>query len=151
MLIFIITKYTDDDTLSRLVLFPLFAAELGDHDPEVHSGNYITDYELVARQTHELEEKAMELHQKLKGLTPSEADILFLKKAATLDTYGIDPNPVKVSMPFVVASPITRRMKGKVVKNFFFFTFLEKVINTSYVDLTHACVCDYVARHILLL
>lgn len=71
-------------------------AELGDHDSEVHAGNYISDYELVSRQSHELEEKVMELHQKLKGLTPSEADILFLKKAATLDTYGIDPHPVKV-------------------------------------------------------
>lgn len=71
-------------------------AELGDYDPELHTGNYISDYELVSRQSHELEEKVIELHQKLKGLTPSEADTLFLKKAATLDTYGIDPHPVKV-------------------------------------------------------
>lgn len=38
----------------------------------------------------------MELHQKLRGLTPTEADTLFLKKAASLDTYGLDPCPVKV-------------------------------------------------------
>ena len=72
------------------------AAELGDYDPEVHVGNYAADYELVSRQSAQLEEKAIELHQKLKGLTPSEADILFLKKSATLDTYGVDPHPVKV-------------------------------------------------------
>ncbi|CAL8138232.1 unnamed protein product [Orchesella dallaii] len=84
-------------TLSDMATLASFIiqSELGDHDPEVHTGNYISDYELVSRQSHELEEKAMELHQKLKGLTPSEADILFLKKAATLDTYGIDPHPVK--------------------------------------------------------
>ena len=56
----------------------------------------MADYELLSRQLPELEEKAMELHQKLKGLTPSEADILFLKKASSLDTYGVDPQPVKV-------------------------------------------------------
>ncbi len=77
-------------------VFVCFIAELGDHDLDTHTGNYIADYELVSRQSHELEEKVMELHQKLKGLTPSEADLLFLKKAATLDTYGIDPHPVKV-------------------------------------------------------
>jgi hypothetical protein len=76
--------------------FVYFPAELGDSDPELHLGNYAAEYEVVARQSPELEEKAMELHQKLKGLTPSEADTLFLKKAATLDTYGVDPHPVKV-------------------------------------------------------
>ena len=74
----------------------MFAAELGDYDPEIHVGNYAADYELVSRQSQQLEEKAIELHQKLKGLKPSETDILFLKKAATLDTYGVDPHPVKV-------------------------------------------------------
>jgi hypothetical protein len=40
----------------------------------------------------------MELHQhqELKGLTAAESDVLFLKKAASLDTYGVDPHPVKV-------------------------------------------------------
>jgi len=79
-------------------IFSLLAAELGDYDPEIHVGNYVADYELLSRQLPELEEKAMELHQKLKGLTPSEADILFLKKASSLDTYGVDPQPVKVWM-----------------------------------------------------
>lgn len=77
-------------------LFFWLLAELGDYDSEIHTGNYAAEYELVARQSQELEEKAIELHEKLKGLTPIEADTLFLKKAATLDTYGLDPCPVKV-------------------------------------------------------
>lgn len=72
-------------------------AELGDYDPNVHIGNYVAEYELVARQSAELEEKVMEYHQELKGLTASESDVLFLKKAQGLDTYGIDPHPVKVT------------------------------------------------------
>ncbi|CAG7786897.1 unnamed protein product [Allacma fusca] len=82
---------SDMATLASFIL----QSELGDYDPEVHLANYAGDYELVSRQSPQLEEKAMELHQKLKGLTPSETDILFLKKAATLDTYGVDPHPVK--------------------------------------------------------
>lgn len=77
---------------------PKFSAELGDFDPEIHVGNYAAEYELVSRQTPELEEKAIELHQKLRGLTPTEADTLFLKKVASLDTYGLDPACVKVSI-----------------------------------------------------
>jgi len=58
----------------------------------------VAEYELIARQTTELEEKVMELHPELNGVTASEADVRFLKKAQTLDTYGIDPHPVKVAL-----------------------------------------------------
>lgn len=72
-------------------------AELGDYDPEVHTENYIAQYELVSRQTPEFEAKVMELHQPLKGTSAAESDEAFLKKAIALDTYGVDPHPVKVS------------------------------------------------------
>lgn len=32
-----------------------------------------------------------------RGQVPSEAEANFLKKASTLDTYGVDPHQVKVS------------------------------------------------------
>ncbi len=35
------------------------------------------------------------------GQVPSEAEGNFLKKACTLDTYGVDPHPVKVSITLV--------------------------------------------------
>ena len=31
-----------------------------------------------------------------RGQVPAEAESNFLKKAASLDTYGVDPHPVKV-------------------------------------------------------
>ena len=32
------------------------------------------------------------------GQAPADVEILFLKKASSLDTYGVDPHPVKVSV-----------------------------------------------------
>ena len=32
-----------------------------------------------------------------RGQVPSEAEANFLKKSSSLDTYGVDPHPVKVS------------------------------------------------------
>jgi hypothetical protein len=39
----------------------------------------------------------MELHQnQLKGFTPEQAENYFLRLASQLDTYAVDPHPVKV-------------------------------------------------------
>lgn len=70
--------------------------ELGDHDPEIHYGNYVSDLRILIKQTEAIEEKAMEIHQKqLKGQTPEQMENMFMKLAAQLDTYGIDPHSVK--------------------------------------------------------
>ncbi|KAL3289458.1 hypothetical protein HHI36_022882 [Cryptolaemus montrouzieri] len=71
-------------------------SELGDYDSEIHEGNYVTDLKILLKQTPTIEEKAMEIHQKqLKGEDPSQIESKFLKRACPLDTYGIDPHPVK--------------------------------------------------------
>lgn len=71
--------------------------ELGDYDPEIHTGNYVSDFKILLKQTEAIEEKAMELHQKqLKGQSQSQVENTFLKMACQLDTYGVDPHPVKV-------------------------------------------------------
>lgn len=76
----------------------IIQGELGDYDPEIHVGNYISDYKILLKQTEVIEEKAMEIHQKqLKGQSPSQIENTFLKLASQLDTYGVDPHPVKVS------------------------------------------------------
>lgn len=71
--------------------------ELGDYDAEAHVGNYMSDFKILLKQTETIEEKAMEIHQKqLKGQSPSQVENAFLKLACQLDTYGVDPHPVKV-------------------------------------------------------
>ncbi|CAB0005793.1 unnamed protein product [Nesidiocoris tenuis] len=71
-------------------------AEYGDYDPDVHIDNYVTAMKLLLKQTQQIEEKIMEIHQdELKGMEPTTAENTFLRKVVTLDTYGIDPHPVK--------------------------------------------------------
>ncbi|KAK6630531.1 hypothetical protein RUM43_014516 [Polyplax serrata] len=71
-------------------------AELGDYDPEIHVGNYVSEFKLLLKQTQTIEEKILELHQtQLKGQSPTTMECHFLKKACQLDTYGVDPYPVK--------------------------------------------------------
>lgn len=76
--------------------FPHSTAEIGDFDPQKHYGNYISDFKILLKQTPKMEEKIMEYHPTLKGQTPLMAETCFLKKASLLDTYGVDPHPVKV-------------------------------------------------------
>ncbi|KAK0169162.1 hypothetical protein PV327_002906 [Microctonus hyperodae] len=70
--------------------------ELGEYDPEIHVGNYISEHKLLLKQTETIEEKAIELHQtQLKGFTAEQAETHFLRLASQLDTYAVDPHPVK--------------------------------------------------------
>lgn len=80
-------------------LWFLILGELGDYDPKLHEGNYISEHKLLLKQTEAIEEKAMKLHQtELKGFTPQQAETHFLRLASQLDTYAVDPHPVKVSL-----------------------------------------------------
>lgn len=76
----------------------MILGELGDYEPKIHEGNYISEHKLLLKQTESIEEKAMKLHQtELKGFTPEQAETHFLRLASQLDTYAVDPHPVKVS------------------------------------------------------
>ncbi|XP_071442832.1 FERM domain-containing protein 5 [Hetaerina americana] len=74
----------------------IIQSELGDFDPDEHTEGYVSEHKLLLKQTPKIEEKIVEIHQmQLKGQPPSAMETAFLKKAYTLDTYGVDPHPVK--------------------------------------------------------
>ena len=76
--------------------YHILIAELGDHDPDEHKGNYIVDLKLIPNQNEKIETEAIAIHQnELRTQTPAEAELHFLERAAKLETYGIDPHPVK--------------------------------------------------------
>ncbi|XP_025077363.1 FERM domain-containing protein 3-like isoform X5 [Pomacea canaliculata] len=70
-------------------------SEVGDYDPQDHQPGYISEFKMLPKQTPKLEERVMELHKSLHGQVPSDAEANFLRKACTLDTYGVDPHQVK--------------------------------------------------------
>ncbi|XP_067218226.1 band 4.1-like protein 3b isoform X9 [Chanodichthys erythropterus] len=69
-------------------------SELGDSDADTQG--YISDVRLAPNQTKELEEKVLELHRSYKGMTPAEADMLFLENAKKLSMYGVDLHRAKL-------------------------------------------------------
>ncbi|KAK2163444.1 hypothetical protein LSH36_79g04025, partial [Paralvinella palmiformis] len=73
----------------------IIQSEVGDYDPQDHPSGYITQFKMLPKQTQKQEEKIAEFHKKFRSQVPSEAEGNFLKKAATLETYGVDPHPVK--------------------------------------------------------
>ncbi|GIY45989.1 FERM domain-containing protein 3 [Caerostris extrusa] len=61
-----------------------------------HPSSYVSEFKLLLKQTQRLEEKISEIHQtQLRGQVPAVAEMNFLRKACLLDTYGVDPHPVK--------------------------------------------------------
>ncbi|XP_073431910.1 band 4.1-like protein 2 isoform X10 [Dendrobates tinctorius] len=72
-------------------------AEVGDYDADEHSADYITDFQFAPNQTKELEDKIVELHKTHRGLTPAQADAVFLENAKKLSMYGVDLHHAKDS------------------------------------------------------
>lgn len=70
--------------------------ELGDYDAECHVGEYVSSIRFSLRQTDTLERKVMELHQKREpGQEIRLVQDEFMQLARGLETYGVDPHPVK--------------------------------------------------------
>ncbi|XP_037960222.1 FERM domain-containing protein 5 [Teleopsis dalmanni] len=70
--------------------------ELGDYNEDFNIGDYVSSMHLALRQTEALEKKIIELHKKREpNQRPTVAMDEFISIARGLETYGIDPYPVK--------------------------------------------------------
>ncbi|CAD5112820.1 DgyrCDS2031 [Dimorphilus gyrociliatus] len=80
---------------ANLLAAYIVQSELGDYEPQDHPPGYVSQLKMLPKQNEQQEERIAELHKTLAGQVPSVAEDNFLQKASTLDTYGIDPHPVK--------------------------------------------------------
>uniref|UniRef100_A0A8C5SW21 FERM domain containing 5 n=1 Tax=Laticauda laticaudata TaxID=8630 RepID=A0A8C5SW21_LATLA len=72
------------------------SAEIGDYDPGKHPEGYSSKFQFFPKHSEKLERKIAEIHKiELSGQTPATAELNFLRKAQTLETYGVDPHPCK--------------------------------------------------------
>ncbi|XP_041370882.1 FERM domain-containing protein 5-like isoform X3 [Gigantopelta aegis] len=73
----------------------IIQSEVGDYEPEEHPPGYIAEFKMLPKQTPKMEEQMHEIHKTMKGQVPADAEADFLKKAAAMETYGVDPHQVK--------------------------------------------------------
>lgn len=87
----------DVSRLLKAFFFSCFGLdELGDYDREVHTENYVSSLKFALRQSAELEKKVIEAHRKREpGQDIATVYDEFILIARSLETYGIDPHPVK--------------------------------------------------------
>nr|CAB3265282.1 PTP tyrosine phosphatase [Phallusia mammillata] len=68
-------------------------SELGDYNEEKH--NYVSEFNFIANQTEEFEREVIRLHKMHRGLSPSQAESYFIKKAQKMDLYGVEIHHAK--------------------------------------------------------
>ncbi|XP_048338056.1 FERM domain-containing protein 5 [Sphaerodactylus townsendi] len=74
----------------------ILQAEVGDYDPGKHPEGYSSKFQFFPKHSEKLEKKIAEIHKtELSGQTPAVSELNFLRKAQTLETYGVDPHPCK--------------------------------------------------------
>ncbi|KAM3927225.1 FERM domain-containing protein 5 [Leptodactylus fuscus] len=88
----LLCKTSDAALLAAYIL----QAEIGDYDPGKHPEGYSSKFQFLPKHSEKLERRIAEIHRnELSGLSPAQAELCFLRKAQTLETYGVDPHPCK--------------------------------------------------------
>ncbi|XP_069480292.1 FERM domain-containing protein 5 [Ambystoma mexicanum] len=88
----LLCKTSDAALLAAYIL----QAEIGDYDPGKHPEGYSSKFQFFPKHSEKLERKISDIHKaELSGLTPASSELHFLRKAQTLETYGVDPHPCK--------------------------------------------------------
>uniref|UniRef100_A0A452G7R1 FERM domain-containing protein 5 n=1 Tax=Capra hircus TaxID=9925 RepID=A0A452G7R1_CAPHI len=88
----LLCKTSDAALLAAYIL----QAEIGDYDPGKHPEGYSSKFQFFPKHSEKLERKIAEIHRtELSGQTPATSELNFLRKAQTLETYGVDPHPCK--------------------------------------------------------
>ncbi|XP_018110037.1 FERM domain-containing protein 5 [Xenopus laevis] len=88
----LLCKTSDAALLAAYIL----QAEIGDYDPGKHPEGYSSKFQFLPKHSEKLERRIAEIHRnELSGLTPAASELCFLRKAQTLETYGVDPHPCK--------------------------------------------------------
>uniref|UniRef100_G3PIE8 Erythrocyte membrane protein band 4.1 like 2 n=1 Tax=Gasterosteus aculeatus aculeatus TaxID=481459 RepID=G3PIE8_GASAC len=72
-------------------------AEFGDHEPDQPRTLGLGQLTFAPNQNKDMEEKILELHKSLRGMTPAQADAQFLENAKKLSMYGVDLHHAKDS------------------------------------------------------
>ncbi|KAF6722144.1 Band 4.1-like protein 3, partial [Oryzias melastigma] len=61
------------------------------------SSDYVSEMSFAPNQTKEMEEKIVELHKTYRGMSPAEAEMLFLENVKKLSMYGVDLHQAKMA------------------------------------------------------
>lgn len=80
---------------ANLLAAYIIQSEVGDYDPQDHAPGYVSEFKMLPKQNIKMEEQIQDTHKTITGQVPAEAEGNFLKKASSLDTYGVDPHQVK--------------------------------------------------------
>ncbi|XP_056123277.1 FERM domain-containing protein 5 [Rhinichthys klamathensis goyatoka] len=88
----LLCKSSDAAALAAFIL----QAEIGDYDPGKHPEGYSSKFQFFPKHSERLERRIAEIHKsELTGQSPETSEMNFLRKAQSLETYGVDPHPCK--------------------------------------------------------